>query len=123
MPKPRLTGKYHIISVRSDKQYLRFCFCLFRRTVIASALFCDEKFQVQFFGNFFWRNVSWNGNTSNNKQHIIYMNIYQNVHALLQKESAVKIFCRKTLCTNFYVNCNNASLSRKQCNIFVVYNL
>ena len=97
-----LTGKYYIIvtiwieltsqtclwfaiSVRSDKQYVRFCFLPFRsnaknRIVIASVLFCEGKFQVQLYCNFFLHNVSWNGNTPNNKQHIIYINIFINVY-------------------------------------------
>ena len=53
----------------------------------------------------------------------LYRYIYQRLHAPWQKESAVKIFCRKTLSTNFDVNGNSATFSHKQCNIFVAYNL
>ena len=33
-----------------------------------------------FFRNFFSQNVSWNGNTASNKQHIIYINIFINAY-------------------------------------------
>ena len=53
----------------------------------------------------------------------LYKYIYQRLHALWRKESALKIFCRKTLSTNFDVNGISASSSHKQCYIFVLYNL
>ena len=51
---------------------------------------------MQLYCNFFLHNVSWNGNTPNNKQHIIYINIFINAYMPSdEKKVLLKSFAEK----------------------------